>query len=145
MANVDTNSVIVAYLAAQAVLTAVVSDRIYVPALPEGADLPAVSFVTVGGPPSNPYIPSIVSPSVQFDCWALDVQGGLSGPRGARQVYVALTAVLQGIQRQTVAVDGTDYMIHSAIEQGQGQDLVDQGIVTYYRVLTFFDFVIRAG
>ena len=144
MANEDTNAIIVAYLVGQAVLTAVVGDRIYVPALPEGAALPALGFRTVGGS-GDSYIPSIVSPTVQFDCWALDIEGGLSGPRGARAVYSALTDVLQGIQRQTVTVGLTDYMIHSAIEQSQGQDLVDQDIVGYYRVLTFFDFVIRAG
>jgi len=52
--------------------------------------------------------------------------------------------VLQGIQMQTVTVGGTDYKILSAIEEVQGQDLVDSEIITYFRTLTFFSFMITA-
>ena len=85
-----------------------------------------------------------MTPSVQFDCWALDIDGGLTGPRGARLVYNILYDVLQGIQRQVVTVDGKEYIIWSAIEEVQGQDLVDEEIITLYRVMTFFSFIIKA-
>lgn len=134
--NTDSNKIIHAFLAAQTVLTDVVSTSIYVPRLPEKHSLPAVGFFTRGGP-SDPYIPGIVTPSVQFDCWA-------DTAIGARAVYDALRDVLQGVQNQTVAVDDADYAIMSAIEEVQGQDLVDEEVQNYFRVLTFFSFMIRA-
>ena len=142
----DTNSIIYQYLVNQPVLTGVVGTRIYCPRLPENAVLPALGFMTRGGT-STPYIPGIVSPSVQFDCWAEDVPGGLAGPIGARQVYRALYDVLQGIQNVKVTVPpvvGTDYYILSAIEEVQGQDLVDIDIPKYYRTLCYFSIMIRA-
>ena len=142
----DTNEIIRAHLAANAGLIALVSDRIYCPRLPENAALPAVGFFTRGGT-SNPYIPDMPAPSVQFDCWAKDVEvGGVvttSGPILARQVYRALYDALQGIQNTTVTISGTDYFILSAIEEVQGQDLVDIEIPKYLRVLTFFEIMIR--
>lgn len=136
--NEDTNSIIRAYLVAQATLTAVLSSAaaIYCPRLPENAVLPAVGFFTRGGS-STPYIPGILNPSVQFDCWA-------ASPILARGVYRALYDVLQGIQDQTVSVGGVDYKILSAIEEVQGQDLVDTEIPNIFRVLTFFSMMIRA-
>ena len=134
--NEDSNKIIRTYLAAQATLTGVVSTRIYCPRLPENATLPALGFFTRGGE-SMPYIPGIVTPSIQFDCWA-------DSPISARQVYRALYDVLQGIQNQTVTVDGSDYMILSAIEEVQGQDLQGQDIPEYYRVLALFSIMIRA-
>lgn len=136
--NEDTNSIIRAYLVAQTTLTGVLSsvDAIYCPRLPENAILPALGFFTRGGS-SDPYIPGIVTPSVQFDCWA-------ASPILARQVYRALYDVLQGIQNITVAVGGTDYLILSAIEEVQGQDLVDIEVPDYFRVLTFFSMMISA-
>lgn len=131
----DTNKVIRTYLAADAGLIALVGTplpvRIYCPRLPENATLPAIGFFTRGGT-STPYIPGMPAPSVQFDCWA-------STPIVARQVYRALYDALQGIQN--VAVDSN--FILSAIEEVQGQDLQDQDIQNYYRVLTFFEIMIR--
>ena len=144
MANEQTISIIREYLVNQAALTAVVNTRIYAPRLPENAALPAIGFFVRGGPPTNPYIPNIESVSVQFDCWAEDITGGMSGPRGARQVYAILRDVLQGIQQQTVTVDGFDYRIMSAIEEVPGQDLVDVDIVGRFRVMTFFLMMIQA-
>ena len=135
MALPDTNAVIRAYLVAQTTLTDVVGQRVYCPRLPENAALPAVSFFTRGGT-STPYIPGWVAPSVQFDCWADD-------PVEARSVYRALYDVLQGIQNIKVTIDGTDYYILSAIEEVQGQDLVDVEIPNYFRTLTFFSILIR--
>jgi len=132
MAIADTNTIIRAYLATCTTLTALVGTRIYCPRLPENATLPAVSFFSRGGT-STPYIPGIVSPSVQFDCWADD-------PIEAREVYRALYDNLQGIQNITVG----SYQIMSAIEEVQGQDLVDTEIPNYFRVLTFFSIMIRA-
>ncbi len=131
----DTNAIIREHLANDTALTALVGARIYCPLLPENADLPAVGFFTRGGT-SNPYIPDMPAPSVQFDCWAVS-------SIGARAVYRALYDALQGIQNTTVTVDGTDYLILSAIEEVQGQDLVDIEIPNYYRVLTFFEIMIR--
>ncbi len=189
MALADTNAIIRAYLATDAGLAAIVGTRIYCPRLPENATLPAVGFFTRGGL-SNPYIPGLPSPSVQFDCWA-------DKPDGARRVYGALYTALQGIQNISVAVpsvvigtDSNDYAcilshtannrnrpitgaltatywvatggtgvgqpwvsgsvyslthtIMSAIEEVQGQDLVDVEIQNYFRVLTYFAIMVMA-
>jgi len=133
MAIADTNAIIKTYLDTCTTLTALVSTRIYCPRLPENAVLPAVSFFTRGGT-STPYIPGIISPSVQFDCWA-------DNPITARQVYRALYDNLQG--KQNIATGSTQGII-SAIEEVQGQDLVDNEIPNYFKVLTFFNIMIRA-
>ena len=136
MAIADTNAIIKSYLGTSSTkvdpMIAKVSDRIYCPRLPENATLPAISFFSRGGL-STPYIPGIVEPSVQFDCWADD-------PIEAREVYRLLYDALQGIQN----VDVGAYQIMSAIEEVQGQDLVDVEIPNYFRVLTFFSIMIRA-
>lgn len=132
----DTNAIIRAYLVLQTMLTDEVEERIHCPRLPEGTELPALGFFTRGGS-STPYIPGIVTPSVQFDCWALS-------PLAARQVYRALYDVLQGVENESVTVDGSDYMILSAVEEVQGQDLQDVDIPAYYRVLALFSIMIRA-
>ena len=134
--NEDTNSIIRAFLVLQATLTDIVGIRIFCPRLPENTALPALGFFTRGGS-SSPYIPGIVSPSVQFDCWG-------ETPQAARQVYRALYDALQGIQNQTVSVDGSDYSILGAREEVQGQDLQDVDIPNYFRVLTSFEVMICA-
>ncbi len=134
--NEDTNSIIRAYLVDQTVLTDIVAMRIISPRIPENTVLPALGFFTRGGS-STPYIPGIVTPSVQFDCWG-------ATPLVARQVYRALYDVLQGIQNVTVTVDGSDYLILGATEEVQGQDLQDVDIPEYFRVLTSFSIMIRA-
>ena len=132
----DTNSIIRSYLTTSSTkvdpLIALVSSRIYCPRLPENATLPAISYFTRGGG-SNPHIEKIVSPSVQFTCWD-------DNPIGAREVYRALFEALQGIQMVAVG----SYYIMSAIEEVQGQDLVDVEIPDYFSVLTFFSMMIRA-
>ena len=144
MVIADSNAIIRSYLttASPAVnpLIALIGERVYCPRLPENATLPAVGFFTRGGE-STPYIPGIITPSVQFDCWA-------DNPIDAREVYRALYDALQGIQQVTVGA----YAILSAIEEVQGQDLVDDsgsgiggaGIPNYFRTLTFFRIMIRA-
>ena len=145
----DTNTIIRTYLITQTELTDLVggdTPRIYCPRLPENATLPAVGFFTRGGL-TNPHIEKIVSPSVQFQCWATDVEvGGVvtSGSIIAREVYRALFTALQGIQMTDVVVGGTTYSILSAVEEVQGQDLVDADIENYFNVLSFFEFMIRA-
>jgi len=134
--NADSNSIIREFLVNQTTLTGVVGERIFIPRLPEDTELPAIGFFTRGGS-SHPYIPGLVSPSVQFDCWA-------DTAVEAREVYRALYDVLQGIQGQTVTVDGSDYKIESAIEEVQGQDLQDADILTMFRVLAMFSFIIKA-
>ena len=136
MAIVDTNTVIRTYLVACTSLTDLIGTKVYVPRLHENAILPAISFKTVGGD-TNPHIPPWLRPSVQFFCWADSFMG-------ARAVYRALYDNLQGIERQVVAVGGTDYIIWSAEEESQGQDLVDEEIPEYFKVLTFFTFDIKA-
>lgn len=128
----DTNSIIRAYLITQTALTAVATGGIFCPRLPENATLPAISFFTRGGT-STPYIPEIINPSVQFDCWA-------DNPIDAREVYNKLYDSLQGIQDPTAGSPG----ILSAIEEVQGVDLVDAEIPDYFRVMTFFSVLIRA-
>lgn len=135
MAITDTNEIIRAHLITCTTLIALLDPtdpRIYCPRLPENAILPALGFFTRGGS-STPYIPGIVNPSVQFDCWA-------TNPIDAREVYRALYDNLQGIQNITVGA----YKILSAIEEVQGQDLQDVDIPTYFRVLTYFNMMIRA-
>jgi len=135
----DTNVIIRNYLVTQTALTALIggaNPRIYCPRLPENAVLPAISFFTRGGL-TNPHIEKIVSPSVQFKCWA-------DNPIDAREVYRALFSALQGIQMINVVVSGTTYSILSAREEVQGQDLVDADIQGYFNVLTFFEVMIRA-
>ena len=136
MANEDSNTIIREFLVNQATLTAVVGQRIFVPNLPENTTLPAIGFFTRGGA-STPYIPGIVTPSIQFDCWD-------DNSIGARDVYNKLYDVLQGIQMQTVTIGVTDYTILSAIEEVQGQDMVDELIPNYFRVLAFFSIMIKA-
>lgn len=126
----DTNAIIRAYLSADAGLSALVGANIYCPRLPENTDLPAMSFFTRGGT-STPYIPDMPAPSVQFDCWD-------DSPIGAREVYRALYNALQGIQNVKVTIGSANYWIKSAIEEVQGQDLVDVDIPGYFRTLTFF-------
>jgi len=135
MAIADTNSIIRSYLITCGTLTALIggaTPRIYCPRLSENATLPAVSYFTRGGS-STPYIPGIITPSVQFDCWA-------DNPIDAREVYNKLYDNLQGLQNHTIGA----YKILSAIEEVQGQDLVDTEIPNYFRVLTFFSIMIRA-
>ena len=135
MAIADTNKLIRDYLVSEAGIVAFflpATPRIYCPRLPENATLPAISFFTRGGA-STPYIPGILSPSVQFDCWDND-------PVDARKLHGILYDALQGIQNQATGA----YNILSAIEEVQGQDLVDELIPNYFRVLTFFNIMIRA-
>ena len=116
----------------------VVPARIYCPRIPDTGVLPCLALRVRGGK-STPYIPPLVSPSFQFDCWAND-------PITARQIYNALYDALQGIQNTQVNVGGTNYLLMSAIEEVQGQDLVDPPeLPKYYRVLSFFTVNIRAS
>ena len=130
----DTNSIIRTYLTTSSTkvdpLIALVGARIYCPRLPENAALPAVGFFTRGGS-ATPYIPDMPNHSVQFDCWADD-------PIEASSIYLALYDALQGIQNVAV---GSNYIL-SAIEEVQGQDLVDMEIPDYFRVLTFYSILI---
>ncbi len=135
MAIPDTDTIVRKYLVTPATpLFTLVNTRIYCPRLPENATLPAISFFTRGGT-STPYIPDFVSPSVQFDCWAESLIK-------AREVYRALYDLLQGIQQVPVVIGATTYYIKSAIEEVQGQDLIDADIQNYYRTLCFFSIII---
>ena len=131
----DINAIVRTYLITASTLAdpfiALIGDRIYCPRAPENADLPNVTFFTRGGR-STPYIPDLVSPSVQFDCWADD-------PIEAREIYRALYDALQGVQN--VVVGGNTIL--SAIEEVQGQDLVDTDIPGRFRVLSFWEIMIK--
>ena len=131
----DTNKIIRDYLTTSSTkvdpLIALVGARIYCPRIPENGTLPAVSYSSRGGS-ATPYIPDMPNPSVQFDCWAND-------PIDAREIYRKLYDALQGIQNVAV---GSNYIL-SAIEEGQGQDLVDEFIPNYFRTLCFFSIMLR--
>ena len=131
----DTNKIIRDYLTTSSTkvdpLIALVGARIYCPRIPENGTLPAVTYSSRGGS-ATPYIPDMPNPSVQFDCWAAD-------PIDAREIYRALYDALQGIQNVAV---GSNYIL-SAIEEGQGQDLVDEFIPNYFRTLCFFSIMFR--
>lgn len=131
----DTNTIIRTYLTTASTLAdpfiELIGERIYCPRAPENADLPNVTFFTRGGR-STPYIPDLPSPSVQFDCWADD-------PIEAREIYGFLYDALQGIQNVAVGSN----TILSAIEEVQGQDLVDTDIPGRFRVLSFWEIMIK--
>lgn len=131
----DSNVIVRTYLITASTLVdpliALIADRIYCPRAPENAELPNVTFFTRGGR-STPYIPNLISPSKQFDCWADD-------PIEAREIYRALYDALQGIQN--VAIGGNTIL--SAIEEVQGQDLIDMDIPGRFRVLSFWEIMIK--
>lgn len=132
---IDSNAVIRAYLASNAGVAALVGACVYVPRLPENHTLPAIGLFTRGGS-STPYIPPLLSPSKQIDCWA-------ASPIVARQVYGAVYDALQGIERTAVTIGATTYYILSAIEEVQGQDMGDPDVPTYFRVLSFWSIMVR--
>jgi len=138
----DTNKIIRAYLAAQAGIIAIVGTRVSARPIKEGFTLPALTFNTVGGK-SNPnlYDPvtddGIVSPTVQFTCWA-------DNPIGARALYEALRRALFGLNMETVTIGVNDHQIKKAIEETIGQDREDVDIPNYFSVITFYGFEILA-
>jgi len=131
----DTNLIVRTYLTTASTLAdpfiELIGGDIFCPRAPENAALPNVTFFTRGGR-STPYIPDFVSPSVQFDCWADD-------PIEAREIYRSLYNALQGIQNVVVGSN----TILSAIEEVQGQDLVDTDIPGRFRVLSFWEIMIK--
>lgn len=139
MSLVDTNRLIRDYLLTSSTLNdpliALIADRLHCPRLPENATLPAISYFTRGGG-SDPAVPNIASPSVQFDCWA-------SNLIDAREVYRALYDALQGLGNAPITIGGTTYYITKAMEESHGQDLVDVDIPDYFRVLTFYSITVR--
>jgi len=137
----DTNQIVREYLLTDPVLFGLVETKIYCPRLPENTALPAINFFTRGGT-SLPIKDGIVSPSIQFNCWA-------DNPIDAREVYRTLYDYLQGIggyytKFQPVVVGANTYYILSVREEVQGQDLQDVDIPNYFSVLTFFEVKIRA-
>jgi len=126
----DSSSVVMSYLRTVTALTALVGTRIYGLRLPESPTLPAVVFQARGGQ-ANPEIPDLAAPSYQFTCW-----GGTQ--REARQVYRALYDGLQGLSNQAVG----DNMIVSAVEEVQGQEMIDPDTEWHF-VLTFFSLLVR--
>ena len=131
MAVADANIIIRDYLLTDTALIAVVADRISAGRLPENAILPAVGFFITGGV-ATPYIPGWITTRVQFDCWA-------DSPIGARTLYRLLYDALQGIQNISVGA----YSIESAMAEGPGQDLQDVDIPIYFRVLSFFNIIMK--
>ncbi len=131
MAVADANKIIRDYLVSVTLLFAVTAERIYVGRLAENADLPAIGFFISGGV-TTPYIPGWITPRVQFDCWA-------DSPEGARTLYRLLYDALQGIQNTSVGA----YSIESAMAEGPGQDLQDVDIPIYFRVLSFFNIIMK--
>lgn len=148
----DVNAVVRKYLAEHADVIAFFAPdlpRVFCPRLPENTKIPAIGLFVRGGV-STPYIPPIVSPSLQIDCWAKDelqLDGTIKhGSIIARELYLVVYSVLQGIQNISVEVpagSGIYYKILSAREEVQGQDLVDIDVQGYFRVLTFFEIMVR--
>jgi len=133
---VDTNIIILTYLLSKTDITDLVSDRIYAAnPLPENTTLPAIAFFTRGGT-SIPEVPVVVSPSVQFNCWA-------ETPDGAREVYRALYDVLNGLNNAEITIDGTNYYITYAREEVQGQDIQDIDIQGFWNTMAFYSITIR--
>lgn len=133
---VDTNIVIREYLISKASLTDLVEERIYAAnPLPENATLPAIAFFTRGGT-SLSAVPTVVSPSVQFTCWADDALE-------ARKIYRALYDVLNGLGNAEITLEGINYYITAALEEVQGQDIQDADVKNYWRVVSFYSITIR--
>ena len=137
MPIIDTDVILLTHMLADAGLIALVTDRIFVGAVPQNTTLPCVTLNTRGGD-STPYIPGIPHPSVQIDSW-----GGSTVE--ARAVHNAVYNCLQGIQNIDVVVGVGTYQIMSAIEEVQGQDLQDPDVPEYFRVLGFFKVWMRAS
>ncbi len=138
---VDSNIVIRDWLIAQTGITDLVSNRIYAAnPLPENVTLPAISFFTRGGT-SMAEVPTIVMPSVQFNCWAND-------PIESRKIYRALYDELNGLNNAEVTIDGTNYYILYSREEVQGQDIQDEGgqytdIPGFWNTMSFYTVTIR--
>ena len=133
MATPDVNAVVRKYLAENANIIAFFAPdlpRVFCPRLPENTLIPAIGLFVRGGI-STPYIPPLVSPSFQIDCWH-------NNPIGARELYLNVYDALQGIQQVTVGAN----RILAAIEEVQGQDLVDNDIQGYFRTLCFFKIMV---
>ncbi len=131
MAIADANVIIREYLLSVAALFAVTDERIYAGRLAKNAELPALGFFIAGGT-ATPYIPGWITPRVQFDCWA-------DSPISARVLCGLLYDALQGISKQKVGA----YSIESAMAEGPGQDMQDVDIPTYFRVLSFFNIIMK--
>ena len=130
----DSNVIVRAYLVSHADIIAFFapdSPRIYSPRAPENAAIPNITIFVRGGT-STPYIPDIPSPSLQIDCWH-------NSSFDARKLYLIVYSALQGIQNVTVGSN----MILSAIEEVHGQDLVDTDIPGRFRVLSFWEIMIK--
>jgi hypothetical protein len=105
--------------------------------VPQGGSIPAVSYFRRGGV-SNDYVPGIVDPSFQIDCWAND-------SITAESIYRALYDALQGIQNVAVAIGASTYHILGAKEETQGTGpLRDVDNPNLFRVLAFFSVKISA-
>ena len=132
---VDTNIIIRDWLIAQTGITDLVGNRVYAAnPLPENVTLPAISFFTRGGT-SIAEVPTIVMPSVQFNCWADD-------PIEARKIYRALYDELNGLNNAQITIDGTDYFILYSREEVQGQDIQDE-IPDFWNTMSFYTISIR--
>jgi hypothetical protein len=138
---IDINVLVRTYLTTSTPLTDplifLVGSRIYCPRLPENADLPAIGFFVHGGR-ADANVTTIISPSIQFDCWA-------DNPITARKVYRALYDALQGIGNTVITIGGIPYCIIKVREEVQGQDLQDVDIPNFYRVITFYSITVWEG
>jgi len=133
---VNSNIVIRDWLIAQTGITDLVSNRVYAAnPLPENVTLPAISFFTRGGS-SIAEVPTIIMPSVQFNCWA-------SSNTGAREIYRALYDELNGLNNAQITIDGTDYFILYSREEVQGQDISDESIPGFWNTMSFYTITIR--
>ena len=130
----DTNAVLRTYLLTQP-CAILVTNRIYCPRAPQDAAVPNITFFTRGGR-GTPYIPDLPYPSVQIDVWAAD-------PLTARTIYISMHKSLQGLQNQVVAIGADTFHISSAIEEVHGQDLVDVDIPNRFRVLSYWEIIVK--
>ena len=139
MSLVDTNRLIRTYLLTSSAtndpLIALIGARLYQGRLKLNAKLPAISYLTRGGV-ASPEVPNVVSPSIQFDCWA-------SSPESAREVYRALYDAMQGLGNAEITIDETTYYITKVREEVQGQDLQDVDAPSYFEVRTFYSITVR--
>lgn len=132
----DANKILRTYLLAQPSLTAIVSQRVFCPVVPEGETLPALGFFIRGGD-ANSSTRKIIRPSFQFDCWG-------TNQVGARALSTALFDILQGIGGYydafiPVVVGASTFYILSAKEDVQAQDMQeDVNLPNYFKVLSFF-------
>lgn len=129
---IDSNAAIVEFLKTDGPLATKVGTDIYAGRLKDGFELGPAIVVSTRGGKAEVYIPHI-KPSIQVKCYG-------TTQMEAREVYGLIFDALHGIDSITL---GSGRHIASALEEVQGQDLIDPD-TNWPFVLAFFEVRLRA-